>query len=31
MSHHTVINIDGVVYNSIKEASEITGVKYKTI
>jgi hypothetical protein len=31
MSHHAVINIDGVVYNSIKEASKITGVKYNTI
>ena len=31
MSHHTIIEIDGVVYNSIKEASEITGIKYTTI
>ena len=30
-SHHSIINIDGVVYNSIKEASERTGVKYNTI
>lgn len=31
MSHHTIISIDGVIYNSLKEASEITGVKYNTI
>lgn len=30
-SHHSIINIDGVVYNSIKEASEKTKVKYNTI
>lgn len=30
-SHHSIINIDGVVYNSIKEASEKTRVKYNTI
>lgn len=29
--HHTVISIDGVIYNSLKEASEKTGVKYNTI
>lgn len=31
MSHHTKISIDGIVYNSLKEASEITGIKYTTI
>lgn len=31
MSHHTKISIDGVMYNSLKEASEITGIKYTTI
>ena len=30
-SHHSIINIDGVVYNSIKEASEKTKVKNNTI
>lgn len=31
MSHHSIISIDGVVYNSLKEASEKTGIKYNTI
>lgn len=31
MSHHTRISIDGTEYNSLKEASEITGIKYTTI
>lgn len=30
-SNHSVISIDGVVYNSLKEASEATGIKYNTI
>lgn len=29
--HCTRISIDGIVYNSLKEASEKTGVKYNTI
>lgn len=29
--HKAIISIDGVIYNSIKEASEQTGVKYNTI
>lgn len=31
MSHHSIISIDGIIYNSLKEASERTGVKYNTI
>lgn len=31
MSHHFIISIDGIIYNSLKEASERTGVKYNTI
>lgn len=31
MSHHSIISIDGVIYNSLKEASEKTGMKYNTI
>lgn len=31
MSHHSIISIDGVIYNSLKEASEKTGIKYNTI
>lgn len=31
MSHHSIISIDGMIYNSLKEASERTGVKYNTI
>lgn len=31
MSHHTIISINGIIYNSIKEASELTGIKYNTI
>ena len=31
MSHHAIISIDGVIYNSLKEASEKTGIKYNTI
>lgn len=30
-SNHAIISIDGVIYNSLKEASEATGVKYNTI
>ena len=30
-SSHAIISIDGVIYNSLKEASEATGVKYNTI
>ena len=30
-SNHAIISIDGIIYNSLKEASEITGVKYNTI
>lgn len=30
-SNHAIISIDGVIYNSLKEASQITGVKYNTI
>lgn len=30
-SNHAIINIDGIIYNSLKEASEKTGVKYNTI
>lgn len=30
-SNHSIISIDGVIYNSLKEASEITGIKYNTI
>ena len=30
-SNHAIISIDGVLYNSLKEASEATGVKYNTI
>lgn len=31
MSHHSIISIDGIIYNSLKEASEKTGIKYNTI
>lgn len=31
MSHHSIVSIDGVIYNSLKEASEKTGIKYNTI
>ena len=31
MSNHCIISIDGIIYNSIKEASAATGVKYNTI
>lgn len=30
-SNPAIISIDGVIYNSLKEASEATGVKYNTI
>lgn len=30
-SNHAIINIDGIIYNSLKEASKKTGVKYNTI
>lgn len=30
-SNHAIISIDGIIYNSLKEASEATGVKYNTI
>lgn len=30
-SNHAIISIDGVIYNSLKEASEATGIKYNTI
>lgn len=31
MSHYSIISIDGIIYNSLKEASEKTGIKYNTI
>ena len=31
MSHYSIISIDGVIYNSLKEATEKTGIKYNTI
>lgn len=30
-SNYAIISIDGIIYNSLKEASELTGVKYNTI
>lgn len=30
-SNHAIISIDGVIYNSLKEASEIIGISYRTI